>query len=353
MDSTISTGSIKKTSKQAAILFAVLVTAFVVVWALRPTLRPKVNASTRASDALTMKEACLIYDKAPHTESTEIAWALEACWSSRLKFEHHLFERDAADQALGQERNAPLSKLVSYSSLFVANIHRHIWVSDSEIEVLMASCRHVFFVTSTRPIADRVVSAARVLALSGAPHNDDNDDDDDDDNDDDNSGGSSSVRNATLSPAMLRWALMEVRSRRSEARATALTKRPFSGERRLPVDYVIRADSWQVDTSALLHAFGCPAYLSTTNYHMDDPSITTDDDARRRRRVDLNDAGMHDVDDVVTEESLLAEAKRLFTNDSRHELYQSYALRSNHKGLLRAAELAKLRMESLDPDLLY
>lgn len=286
------------------------------IWQGRPQ---QLHTSTRAP---ARKLVCLIYDKPPRTGSTTVAWALEACWSSRLKFEHHLYERDADNQVVRSEKRAPLTRLLSYSSQFVANIHRHISFGDAEIAALQDGCDNIFFVTNTRALHERVLSGAKALAtLRTDGFN----------------------QNVTLDEGMLRRALADLRSKKAVSRAAVLTKRPFLGEQRLPVDYVIRSESLEEDTLPLLRAFGCPAYMSSTNHHMADPSITTDADEWPKVRPG---SSAEAADQVVTEDLLEQEAKRLFSDDPRHEFYNAAAA-NNGKGLLRAAELAKLRMDSL------
>lgn len=294
--------------------------------------------------AIRDKEACLVYDKAAHTGSTTVSWALEACWSSRLKFEHHFFERDAMGQVRPAERERPLSQMLRYSSRFVANIHRHIAFDDAEIRQLHAHCRTIFFVTNTRALHERILSAvteiavARTAALNLTAANftaafDEH--------------APQASASAVVAAGNYSWllvALHALRGSHARARATLMTKLPFLGARRLHVDYVIRGAFLEEDTLALLHAFGCQQRLDSTAHHSPHGNLAAAIAADRAFFVHTYANGRVAN---VSARALREEAMLLFRKDPRQALYTRLARKNNRKGLRKATRLAKRRMAAM------
>lgn len=177
---------------------------------------------------------CLVYDKAPRTASSTISSALRKCWT---KYKYKYPHANAADY------RTTISKMLNLSSDRVAVTGVHFTMPTSEVQLLQKKCAHLFYVTSTRTMTERIASKAKYEA----------------------SNGKISI-NTTLSQHALQEALRNaVNDKSSEFR---MERYPFpEPEQRIKPDYIIRHEHFTDDLQFLLRAFRCPEHIRSRNVH--------------------------------------------------------------------------------------
>jgi hypothetical protein len=114
---------------------------------LRDTVRG-VNVSTIGARS-TLK-FCFVYDKRHRTGSTALESALNQCLVSKG---FGILDRDDAE-------SGRMYKLKCLGKSFVAST-AHIWLTDESVIFLVTQCENLFYVTSTRPMSERVWSKAK------------------------------------------------------------------------------------------------------------------------------------------------------------------------------------------------
>lgn len=237
--------------------------------------------STSALDASSYNTSltrCILYDRPPHTASTTIAEALTACLALRdytaTPRPYDLIPEDDVVANLiaqpGGHRSATL---------------KHIQVSADDIIALRAQCPYLLYVTSTRPMPDRILSSAKYVQTEGH--------------------GDSNLTHVQVEQAM-RVALGDKNNERR------LEHYPFSSDMRLLPHYIVRHDSFREDFSALLEALQCDPQFPTMNVHK--YGSAADEELERATRENIT----------------------LLYGDARHFHMMALAAERNKKGLRRA-----------------
>lgn len=185
------------------------------------------------------RKICLIYDKPPHTASSTTAFALESCWVKQLRASTVITR---SSQGALYDPHVILSA-VKIDAPIVAVYRRHLSISDDDIHLLKASCRRLFYVTSSRDMKGRLISYVK-MRLSG----------------------NKTSHNGTVPVKRL----MKYRSwvkRGVKKEEHKLELYPFEGNLALLPNYVVRYDHISEDLSNLLHNFGCEPNFTSTNIH--------------------------------------------------------------------------------------
>lgn len=211
---------------------------------------------TNASTQLQMQptKLCLIYDKAPRTGSSTISNSLRKCWMS------HKYKYPTISSA---DYSQTVSKMLNLSSNRVAITGVHFSMPNSEVLRLQRECAHFFYVTSTRPMVERIASKAKYEI----------------------SNGRTSI-NTTLSQYELQKALEKATmDNSSEAR---LEKYPFP-EQKMKPHYVIRSEYFTEDLQLLLRSFQCSEEIFSKNLHsVEDQGLSKQGNATTAGKSDEN-----------------------------------------------------------------
>lgn len=225
-----------KSSRAVQISLAVIVFAVIT-----STLWVNFSYLTRLTLRLATTEAshCIVYDKPPRTGSTTIASALRPCMARK------------GYQSLPP---GPPMTWYSYMQRFVdmdaprrAAVSSHMHVTVSEMHQLPHSCPTLLYISSTRPVAERVLSAIKYETFSGH--------------------GSRNITSSVISKIVKRTPKDELQKREfSLEQYPYLRQQPvrFLPENkvfehdRLQPDYVVRDTHFLHDFHALLDALRCP-----------------------------------------------------------------------------------------------
>lgn len=262
---------------------------------------------------------CLIYDKAPRTGSSTILHTLRQCWkSSKFRFrrprrvlEGHTFAEECVND-------------IHHERIVIGG--NHFYMGNHDIELIAKECKHIFYVTSTRKMKERLLSKAKYDASSGKI-----------------------AANSTLNGED--WKKVQHRlSRYKDEYETVeknLERYPFVSPRwAITPDYVIRSDSLFADLGLLLHAFGCNTTIRSQNIHTVS-DIEKDEGEEEEEGPEKDDAdevvemvkeenntsnGLHDK---TKEELTRLKEIHLVYNDRRHERMLRHASLQNRYGLLK------------------
>lgn len=186
---------------------------------------------------------CLIYDKPPRTGSSTISNALRKCWMNY----GYKFPYPSPD-----DYNKTISMMLDLPSNRVAVTGVHFSMTASEIWSIKQTCDQKFYVTSTRPMKERIISKAKFQVSGGQTHT-----------------------NTTLSIEELARA-MEL-AKKDNTTEERLEKYPFTNEKVDP-DYVIRSEQFLQDLRSLLHLFHCQEDIYTKNLHVVNETVSTESD---------------------------------------------------------------------------
>lgn len=186
-------------------------------------------------------DLCLLYDKPKRTGSTTIARAIHECW-------HGVF--DLKPYRRPRPTRETVNLMLDSNRSVVAHALHHVYFSDADCVSVYANCRHVFHVTSTRRMNERLASYAKVVALQRR----------------------NLARNSTVTPDDLRKAA-SVLVKEAPRLERLYEKGVYHGRHTIPVDYVIRHEFLDRDLSALLRAFHCSPNVDRKNVHAVDSSV--------------------------------------------------------------------------------
>lgn len=177
--------------------------------------------------------SCFFYDKPPRTGSTTIAHALETC----LLFKGYTSIHKPIAEI---ERAEVVSNMLSMPGRKFSAVIKHVEVSDEDIQMLRKECNMLFFLSSTRPMTERIASAAK-YGMSKRH-------------------GSSTLTNEQYKDVQLR-------AKRDTYTEPELERYPFTGNNAIFPDYVIRSDNLDDDLHGLLQAMGCKIEYRLLNVH--------------------------------------------------------------------------------------
>lgn len=183
---------------------------------------------------------CLIYDKPPRTGSSTISNALRKCWMSYgYKF----------PVPTSKEFNITISKMLDLPGDRVGLAGVHFTMSSSELTKISLMCKHSYYVTSTRPMPERIASKAKFEVSGGKTY-----------------------QNTTLSEDDLERAIQKaINDNTTEER---LERYPFIDQKIEP-DYIIRSQNFSEDLKALLRSFRCGEEFYTKNLHIVEEESST------------------------------------------------------------------------------
>lgn len=245
-------------------------------------------------------KVCLIYDKSPHTGSTTIATAMSHCWTKELQMPHLKYRP--------QFRAIPQSLLTGTE--FMAASRNHIYFDDNHTIELYHTCEHLFLVTSTRDIIEKV--------FSGILHR---------------STLKGTGKNYTLDESKTGaawnefWTWFDAQtSQNNSVPESSHQFYPFIAEVRIESDYVIRHEHLTDDLANLLDAFGCQTKFTTTNVH--------------------NTSDVDDDFDEYTGRSMNLDEYKGIVDDPRHDYLNKRAVEHNQIGILKAKSILRMWEES-------
>lgn len=253
---------------------------------------------------------CVVYDKPPRTGSTTIAGALRPCFKKK-----------------GYESlpPGPPRTWYSYMQRFLemdahrrAAVGSHMFVTAPEMQKLRQECSTLLYISSTRPVAERVLSVIKYETFSGH--------------------GKRNITSSLISK-ILRGVSEEDLQKREYSlehypylRQQPVRFRPenkVSEHDRIEPDYVIRDTHFQHDLEAILDALGCP-YPS--EYHANEHTVV-------RQR---GDRGVVKTNSRAADR-LLARVKRVMVmGDFRYNQLLEVAEQRNAAGLQLARQISAM-----------
>lgn len=187
------------------------------------------------------QKLCLIYDKPPRTGSSTISNALRKCWMSY----GYKFPVPAS-----KDYGTTISKMLNMSGDRVALAGVHFSMSSAELVKLGLTCKHSYYITSTRPMTERIASKAKFEVSGGKTY-----------------------QNTTLSKEDLRRAIQKaINDNTTEER---LERYPFTDQTIEP-DYIIRSQNFSGDLKILLRSFKCDEDFFTKNLHVVEGESSTE-----------------------------------------------------------------------------
>lgn len=177
--------------------------------------------------------SCLLYDKPPRTGSTTLANALRGCLEAKgftsITIPISSIEKDAV-----------IRDMLSKPGKKKSSVIKHVMVSDSDIRKLQRECETLLYVTSSRPMKERISSAAKY-------------------------GMTKKHGNSTLSKDHYNKVLK--RATEDDVTEGLLEKYPFTGRSRIEPNYVIRYERFEEDLSLLLQSLQCSVSVRRANVH--------------------------------------------------------------------------------------
>lgn len=251
---------------------------------------------------------CVIYDKTPRTGSSTVSGALRSCLRSSLEFSFPTITSKV-------DYDRMISHTLNWTSDRVALAGTHFKMPPEEIIQFRRSCRWMFYITSTRPMTERIASRAKSFVSSGKTY-----------------------MNTSLSTAQMKeaWdrAIKMIDEGEDEKR---MERYPFDGWVLSP-DYIIRSDYFRGDLSDLLQAFNCSGSFYSKNMHAleDDNSTETSNNSSDSSDSEDDSASL-DIDESETLVDFDNLPIRL--RDKRHKRLTLLAQKQNERGLEKAAEM--------------
>ena len=227
---------------------------------------------------------CILYDRPPRTASSTIVKALKPC----LEEKHYRMKRGHST------RETLVTETLALQGSNKAIIGKHLIMTESSLDMIRSVCNHIFFLTSTRPMKERLSSHA--IGTMTVGHG-----------------------NATLDPNDFERAMEKAANgimSGNRTKESILESYPFDNRTFIPKhklltpDYVIRYHHLTQDLGALLDRFGCPAegYISQNVHHI-----------HGREKLDT----LHDT-------------WNLTCGDTTYKRLTKIAKNANHKGLNKA-----------------
>lgn len=259
------------------------------------------HITTMITDDEIRPSICLVYDRPPRTASSTAGLALQQCWSQRGFY--------IANQVRVNFKKT-VAYMLSSRQMFVAAASNHVYFDNGQYDLLLNRCDQLFYVTSTRPMKDRLISYA-LGTIERHTYTLD--------------------RNISISEKDIATAekLLRKKGRRMEE---SLENYPYrkraNQESEIRPDYIIRHDFFAEDLSNLLDAFSCESHFQSVNvHHMKDgeENLQTEsefDAAERLKHIDVP----------------------LNWGDATYKRLRPYADVFNEEGLRKAARLSEQRM---------
>lgn len=187
---------------------------------------------------------CIFYDRPPRTASSTIVKALKPC----LEEKHYRLKQGYST------RQGLVTETLALSGSKKAILGKHVIMDESSLDAIRHVCNRVFFLTSTRPMKERLSSHAIGTMANGH--------------------GNSTLDRHTYEIAMEKAAngiMAGNVTKESVLESYPFYNRTFIPKRKLFIpDYVIRYHHLKEDLGALLDSFGCPAegYISENVHHI-------------------------------------------------------------------------------------
>lgn len=282
---------------------------------------------------------CLMFDRPPRTGSTTALYTLYSCWGKTQRF-----------QVVSKFSKAGVAKTFLKSPLkHVASVgYHHHWFNETETDEIIRGCGELFYVTSTRAEAGRIFSRVKQRISSAA--------------------GFDTRTNSTLNSeaSLMAWNMFQSQLKSAMAGAKSdlageFWFYPFSSQRIIWPDYVVRYEHYSDDMSKLLQAFSCPEKIQTQNVHgmlagPQEGDTNNDEnvergfgfsDLKRRSKKYKKYLTDEDVNTTTQMKSLNEDEFTGVIPDRRHEVLSDHARRNNQLGLRKAIYLTKLHQEYL------
>lgn len=184
---------------------------------------------------------CILYDQPPRTGSTTIGISLDKCVRSKG------YSGVPATKHRG--RDYVIDDMLEVQGKLKASVQAHLFMTRRDIRNLHEQCDKLLYISSTVPMADRLLSVLKYATYKG--HG-----------------------NRSISPKALKE-MFEKRLPGMTEVETFLEAYPFKAEfniresERLVPSYVIRRDFLKEDTMAILNALGCNhVNVSNENVHV-------------------------------------------------------------------------------------
>lgn len=220
--------------------------------------------------------SCVFYDKPPRTGSTTVANVLAKCM--------HMKGYTAINAPISSlEKNEVVSNMLEKTGYKKSATRKHVMISDDDIRSLQTQCHRLLYVTSTRPMVERIASAAKYTMTR-------------------NHG------NSTLTKQQYVSAMKKASA--DNTTEHVLEKYPFTGKMSIEPNYVIRSEFLTRDFDILLHNLGCDI-----NYY---------------------DSNVHEAPYGSEVERQLSKGMGLSHGDARHKYLNRLANKRNSKGALMA-----------------
>lgn len=250
--------------------------------------------------------ACFVYDKPYRTGSTTISHALRHCWTS---LRYHPGRFDNIDE------NDILSAMVRLPSHVISVVGLHIGMSTIGIEEMRRYCQNWIYITSTRPMKERLASMVKFTLVKAGVHT-----------------------NASLNLAQTIEANRRFMTKDWTSIESLYERYPFQQLDLISLlkpTYIIRSQLFDRDLSRLLNAFGCSSQYDSTNVHFTDMTLNNidEEDDIDEDNNEEKDKSVH-VSVNVTKEKLFDESSiSLQFGDARHRRLSRLAASRNRIGL--------------------
>lgn len=251
---------------------------------------------------------CVMYDKTPRTGSSTILNALRKCWKS------HGYSFAIPRRRYSNDSMSLVDDCLAIDRPRIAIGGSHFTMRTADIRAIAHQCKHLFYVTSTREMKNRLMSKAK-YRVSGAR----------------------TYKNTTVEERQ--WGkVMKIIQKEKDAVELKLEKYPFkTWKLGIIPDYVINSNSLMSDISQLLDAFQCEIPIYTTNVHAYLGNETKENEEELvvqgnfTQSVDKNG-----LNKTTLEEQYILDQLHLNYGDRRHKNMLRYARKHNLKGLSKA-----------------
>lgn len=273
------------------------------------------SSSSSSSSSSFIHSHCVIYDKSPRTGSSTILNMLRKCWM-QLKYKYrrrlpHLLQKYPNITYIQHALN------ISEHRVMIAG--EHFRMNQDDVISLATNCERLFYITSTRPMQERILSKAKFECSGGRTY-----------------------KNTTVS----KKGRVKIISKISDIEYTSAAEKrleeyPFSTSFTIPPDYVIRSSYLVDDLRLLLDAFSCQdVEVWSKNVHVynkfwsQQRRVSSIDDSDEDTPQDDDEIDNEDISPIEHEDLMKID---LLYNDMRHKEMLRWADRFNERGLEKAA----------------
>lgn len=189
------------------------------------------------SSIRTEESRCVLYDRPPHTGSTTMMITLQSCMKAKG---YRIFATTHGKEAI----RARLGSFLKDGNTRRAMSSGHLQINKSEADDMLQSCPNLFYITSTRPMPDRLFVWAKQMVAN---------------------------RTDVRFQNLLRKVKRSLISGEMFEMEKYFEKYPYveaiAESERLTPHYVIRSSHFEDDAKPLLDALNCSGFLQSGNRH--------------------------------------------------------------------------------------